>query len=293
MQKTILFIANPTSDIINKKDCEPVISRFARKHKFDWEIYYTERSGYKVKIREKIQKCQPDIVVAVGGDGTVNQVASRLIGSKTELGIIPAGSANGLAYNLGIPTDFEKALHIVLTADAKPMDVIRLNEDNYCFHLSDMGINARIVKRFEQEGSKGLAGYGKQMLKELFSKKRTISFHINTHVINKRYRAEMLVIANARYFGTGAIINPSGKMDDGEFEIVIIRPYPWWILFYLIRMFLFGKFEKLNYVELIKTGKAEINLDKPQDLQTDGELVRGIRSLKVKILPSAINIRYN
>ncbi len=292
MAKKILFIVNPTSEIIRGKDIESVFSRFAVNYKFNWQIYYTEKNSSEENFDKMLQNFLPDLVIAAGGDGTVNQVASSIIGSNIELGIIPAGSANGLAYNLDIPSDFEEALHLALTAEATPLDAIQLNENNYCFHLSDVGINARIVKRFEREGSKGFAGYGKQMLKELFSKQNAFSFCIDTPQKSKKYRAEMLVIANARCFGTGAVINPFGQPDDGEFEIVIIRPYPWWILFYLIRMFLFGKFEKLKYIHIIKTNKASIFFDRPHDMQTDGEIVKGVESLQVKIIQSALKVRY-
>jgi diacylglycerol kinase (ATP) len=288
----ILFIANPKSDIIDKADIGSIISAFAGKYNFSWELHYTEQYDTSARIREIIREYNPDLVVAAGGDGTVNQVASELINSNISLGIIPAGSANGLAYNLGIPSGVNEALQFILDCKAKPVDVIQLNNQIYCFHLSDIGINARIVSRFEKEGSKGLCGYAKQMLKELSAKRRAFSFNLETPAESKRYKAEMLVIANAKYYGTGAIINPVGQIDDGEFEIIIIRPYPWWILFYLVRMFLFGTLEKLKYVKVIKTTQAEINLDKPDDLQADGEIFKDIKSMKIKILPSALKIRY-
>jgi diacylglycerol kinase (ATP) len=291
-EKKLLFIVNPASGIADKKSTESIISGFADKYGFTWNIHYTSKSGNEQSIKKIIQDFKPGIIVVAGGDGTINQVASFLIGTNLEMGIIPAGSANGLAYNLNIPLDFEKALDIVLTATAKPIDIIQINDNINCLHLSDIGINARVVKRFGMENSKGFPGYGKQMIKELFAKRKVISFKLVTHGRSKRYRAEMLVIANARSFGTGAIINPAGKMDDGEFEIVIIRLYSWWTLLYLIRMFLFGKMEKVKYVRVIRTREAEIILDEPQDLQSDGEVVNGVKLLKIRILPSALKIRY-
>ncbi len=288
----ILFIANPKSYKLDKYDLESVISEVAGKYKFKWELYFTVKSDTKNSIRKKISRYEPDIVVAAGGDGTVNQVASGLIGSKIDLGIIPAGSANGLAYNLGIPLDIRMAIEIILENKAKPVDSIRINDDIFCFHLGDIGINARIVRRFEQEGSKGLTGYGKQMLKELFSGRTHFKFMLKTPSTYKKFSAEMVVIANAKSFGTGAVINPEGLMDDGEFEIVIIRPYPWWGLFYLIRMILFGKREKLKFIQLIKTKQAEMVFDKPHDLQVDGEIIKDVKSLKTEIIPSVLNIRY-
>ena len=288
----ILFIANPESDIPENYDLESVISDLAGEYGFEWGLYYTEKSDATNEIRKKISRDDPDIVIAVGGDGTVNLVASGLINSKIDLGIIPAGSANGLAYNLGIPSDIRKAVEIILENKAKPVDAICINDDIFCCHLGDVGINARIVRRFEQEGSKGLLGYGKQMLKELLSGRTHFKVTLKTPVVYKKFRAEMVVIANARSFGTGAVINPEGRLDDGEFEIVIIRPYPWWGLFYLIRMFLFGKTENLKYIQLIKTKQAEMVLDKPRDLQVDGEIISDVKSLKAEIIPSALNMRY-
>lgn len=288
----ILFIVNPTSGLSDKSNTESVISGFEEEYKFRWEIYYTEKTGTAAKIQKKIREYKPDKVVAAGGDGTINQVATELLDSKIELGIIPAGSANGLAYNLGLPSGIKEAMEIILNSSAKPIDVIRLNENIYCYHLSDIGTNARIVKRFEAEGSKGLAGYGRQMIKELFSRRTAFSFKLETSSIHKKYTAEMLFIANARKFGTGAIINPLGSMDDGEFEIVIIKPYPWWIFFYLLRMVFFGKLDNMKYLRIIKASKAMISFDKPQDLQTDGEIIADIKSLDIKIKPSALKVFY-
>ncbi len=293
MTKKILFIVNPGSGIFNKTNIESGISEFANNYKFKWELSYTEKYGYQEKLKQMIQGYKPDIVVAVGGDGTVNQVATELVGTETELAIIPAGSANGLAYNLNIPTVIEEAMHLFLNADSKPIDAIRINEKSYCFHLSDIGLNARIVKRFEQEGSRGLPGYGKQMIKELFSKRTVFSFNLKTPELEKRFRAEMLIIANARSYGTGAIINPPGRPDDGKFEIIIIRPYPWWVLFRLLKMFFFGKLDSLKYIKVIETTRVTIKLDQPQDLQADGEIIKDARLLNFQIVPSAVKVRCN
>ncbi|MGF1586525.1 MAG: diacylglycerol/lipid kinase family protein [Bacteroidales bacterium] len=293
MKNKVLFIVNPTSEKIKKKEFESVIKDYSKKHNFDWQVYYTEKSDTGKDIQKIIENFNHDLVIAGGGDGTINLVASQLIGSGVELGIIPAGSANGLAYNLDIPDYLEEALEVSLTARAKPFDAILINDQIHCFHLSDIGLNARVVKRFEQEGSKGLTGYGKQMFREFFEKKTVITFSIDAQGKKKKYKAEMLVIANARSFGTGAVINPLGSVDDGEFEIIMVRLYSWWSIFYLFRMFIFGKLEKMKYVKVIKTNKADIVLDKPHDLQTDGEIVNEIERLKIRILPSALKIRYN
>lgn len=266
-------------------------SHFSYKYNFHWKAYYTRRTDKSEDIGKKIRAYKPDIVVAAGGDGTVNMVATQLLNRDIPLGIIPVGSANGLAFNLNIPGEFEGAMEIIMKGRIRKLDVIKMNESYYCYHLSDMGINARIVHRFEKEGSKGLFGYGKQMLKELFSKSDPFSFKLETNDISKKCRAEMLVIANAKSFGTGAPINPVGVLDDGKFELIIIKPYPWWTLARLVLSFLLGRLDRMNYVDLIHTKKATIYLDKPQKLQNDGEILENITKLDIGILPSALQVR--
>ena len=292
MSRKILFIANPKSRSIDKMDLDSEISRLAEKYNFNWEIYFTLGDNDDQVIRQKLQKFKPDKVVAVGGDGTINLVASHLINSKTGLGIIPAGSANGLAFNLNIPRDIEEAMTIILETEPNPIDVIKINNKSYCLHLCDIGINARIVKRFEDQDSKGLLGYGKQRIKEFFSERKIFAFNINTPSMRKRYRAEMIVIANAKSFGTGAVINPSGLVNDGKFEIIIIQPYPMWIIFYLLYMSFVGKTDKLKYVKIITATEAQIILDKPHDLQTDGEIIEGLKKINFEILKSALKVHF-
>jgi diacylglycerol kinase (ATP) len=288
----ILFIANPTSEKSDMKIIEKIISEFAVQYKFSWEIYYTEKHGAGEKIQNMIGEFNPGLVIVAGGDGTINLVGKLLLNSPIEIGIIPAGSANGLAYNLEIPADFREALQKALEAQARPFDVIRINQKYLCLHLGDVGINAQTVKRFEQEKSKGIMGYGKHMVKELWAKKPAFSFYLSTEGHKKRYTAEMLVLANAKAYGTGATINQYGKTDDGKFEIIIIQPYTWWRLFHLVRMLFIGKYHQLDFVKVLSASKADIQFSKPQDLQLDGEMIEAISALQAQILPSSLHIRF-
>jgi len=136
------------------QDYHSIISASAEKFDFGWKIFETTGENDPNKIRAQIKDFQPNKVIAVGGDGTVNMVAVELLKTEIELGIIPSGSANGLAYNIGIPVNFRRALSFNLENPANPMDVIKINDRFYCLHLSDVGINARIVKRFEKEGKR-------------------------------------------------------------------------------------------------------------------------------------------
>ena len=290
-ERKILFVINPKSGLPKFADYQNIISEIGNKEGFKWEIFETTGKDDPENIRNHIKRFNPDTVIAVGGDGTVNIVAIELLGKGIKLGIIPLGSANGLAYNLGIPDNFRRALNFNLQKEAGAMDVIKINDRHFCLHLSDVGINARIVKRFEKEGSKGLLGYGKQLFKELGEGKTY--FHSYIEVPGKRRKkmnAEMIVIANAKSFGTGAIINPTGKINDGQFEIVVIRPYPWWFVFTFAFASFIGKVHKMEYVKVYSAKEAKITLPKNQEYQVDGEIVPETGLLKVEIMPGVLNV---
>lgn len=288
-KKRILFVINPKSGRGQQQNTDAVLSRFSEEYSFDYKVYRTTGENDLDEISRQIENFKPETVVAVGGDGTVNMVATLLVNSKINLGIIPAGSANGLAYNLDIPENFETALKKILNEEANPIDVIKLNEKHFCLHLADIGLNARIVKRFEKEGSKGLLGYGKQLFKELFEGKTYFSFYIKLPEHRRRkMKAEMLVIANANSFGTGAIINPTGKLNDGKFEIVIIRPYPWWFVFTFLYAAFTGHLHKMKFVKVFSTSKAEIFLPEYQEFQIDGEVMPETKEISVEILHNAL-----
>ena len=288
----ILFVINPASGTRQKLDYETIISRYSEEYNFSYEIYTTTGEDDKNKIVRYIDDFQPETIIAVGGDGTINIVAGLVIGTKINLGIVPNGSANGLAYNLNLPTQFEEALKKNFEGPFKPIDVVLINNEHYCLHLSDLGINARIVKRFEREGAKGLLGYGKQLIKELFSAKSYFSFDLKTDSQQKSSKAEMVVIANARSYGTGVEINPYGELDDGKFEVVIIKPYPWWFVFTFIYRSFRGNLHKLHHVDVFKTAYAEIELEKYQDFQIDGEIKNKTKSLKLEIVRHALKVSY-
>lgn len=292
MFSKILFVINPTSGTGKKTDYNKIITQYAGDYDFTYMIFTTTGDDDKNKIHRHIDEFQPEMVIAVGGDGTINIVASLLVGTNINLGIIPSGSANGLAYNLNLPTRFEEALKKNLEGPYKPIDVILINNQYYCLHLSDLGINARIVKRFEQEGSKGLLGYGKQLIKELFAAKSSFYFDLKTDKEQKRTKAEMVVIANACCYGTGIEINPYSALDDGMFEVVIIKPYPWWFVFTFIYRSIRGNLHKLRYIDIFKTSYAEIEVERYQDFQIDGEFKNKTKSLKMEVVKHALKVSY-
>ncbi|MDA3879328.1 MAG: diacylglycerol kinase family lipid kinase [Prolixibacteraceae bacterium] len=286
----VLFVVNPKSGKANSELLSEYIADYSKIYRYVWQVYYTTGKDDSSNIRQKIKHYKPEIVIAAGGDGTINNVARLLLKTEIKLGIIPMGSANGFAYNLRIPANIDQAIKIIFTSIANPVDVIKINDKYYSLHLSDIGINARTVKRFEQEKSKGLIGYGTQLFKELFSGKTHFKYNLSIGQFSKKSKAEIIVIANAKAFGTGAQINPEGNINDGKFEVVVIKPYPWWIGFMLLFSFFTGKLHQMRHVRVYKASKAKIKLSKPQVFQIDGEILDDVKYLNVEIIKRGIKV---
>ena len=217
----LLFIINPISGGKEKQDWEKSITEYFKDKPQSIEFYLLTGKDDKVSIQHHIDSVKPDRVVAVGGDGTVKMLAEILKETDIPLGILPAGSANGMAKELEIPLEIEKALAVVTDGVCKKIDVVRINEEQICIHLSDIGLNAMMVKYFEGSKSRGMWGYGKTIFRVLWNKQK-LKVSIRTDEAAVKRKAYMVTIANARKYGTGANINPDGNVADGKFEVVVV-----------------------------------------------------------------------
>jgi YegS/Rv2252/BmrU family lipid kinase len=285
----ILFVINKKSGAESNDESEVIIEKIMSENQTEYELFYLTGNGDHKKILERINKFRPKTVVASGGDGTINFVASIIIGKPLKLGILPSGSANGLAFELGISEKISEALQLVITGNAKPMDVVRINEDRISLHLSDVGINARIVKEFEKENNRGFKGYIKHFFKEMLKPQRSYTCIIKTDNGVFKHRAHMTVIANASKYRTGANINPNGKIDDGLFEVIVIKPHQRWLWKSFIGSFT-GKFDQQPHIETYKCSSAVISTFPLQELQVDGESLGKTGEIKVSIHKHALRV---
>lgn len=285
----ILYVFNPKSGSSDSNDFDTIVSRVMTETGNFHEIFLLTGEGDKPAIKQYIDDYNPDVIVAAGGDGTINLVASVIVGIPLKLGIIPLGSANGLAYELGIPGNIEDATRLVVEGQALPMDVVRINDEHISLHLSDVGINARIIKKFEQEGKRGLMSYFKQFIKILSKPQKKFKCTINTDHVVFKYRSYMTLVANANRYRTGANVNPNGKIDDGKFEIIVIRPHRRWILHGFIGAFT-GTFHKKPNVEIHTCTTAIIKVTPPQELQIDGELMGPTSEIRAVSEKHALNV---
>ncbi len=282
----ILFVLNPVSGGKKKIDWEPLIRDYFKDQSHTIEFFVLTGEGDDGSLKYWFDKFKPDRVVAVGGDGTISLVAKQLLGTTIAMGILPAGSANGMAKELQIPAIPEEAINIIVNGVVKCCDVIKINEDDICFHLADFGVNARLIKYFDQSAWRGMWGYVRMVLKVIWHKK-LVDAKIKTSENEINTSAYMIVIANASKYGTGAVINPDGKVDDGKFEVVIMRKFS---LAQLFEMFVRFKDFNPKKVEILKTTKVTIHTKRPTHFQVDGEFKGKIDKVVAEIIPSQLNL---
>lgn len=282
----ILFILNPISGGKKKIDWENAIRTYFKKLPHEIEIYVLTGKDDTGSLQYWIDKLQITRVVAVGGDGTISLVAKQLQGTGLTMGILPGGSANGMARELGIPELPEEALDIVVNGKIKACDLIKINDDEISLHLSDFGLNARLIKYFDENKLRGMWGYARMVIKVLWRKKLMTAL-VEADNINLETSAYMIVIANARKYGTGAVINPQGNLSDGMFEIIILRKFP---VLELCKMLLSYKKFNPRKVEIFQTKTATITLKRNTHFQVDGEYKGKIKKVVASIMASPLNI---
>lgn len=284
----VLFVINPRAGNREGGSLELSISEESRTQGFEYLIYRLQSSSEEKNIKKEITTYSPDIIAVAGGDGTVNLLAKILNSQETPLLIIPLGSANGMARELKIGNRPESSLALITSGIQKKIDLLSIN-GNICIHLGDVGLNASIVKRFEKDPKRGLWTYARHLFKELFLID-DYKFNINVDNQQIKRRAVSVTFANASKYGTGAVINPLGKLDDGKFELVIIKPFPKIHLLSITWKMFVGRLQTSEFVEVLSCEKAVIQTSKKTTLQIDGEIIGRTKEINVEVLPSALTI---
>lgn len=274
----ILFVINPTSGTLSINWVEAITLYFKDKEKYEFSIFLPDALSEFAQLNERIKLLNPQIVVAIGGDGTINWVARTIYGSQIKLGIIPSGSANGLARNLNIPLDPKGALDTLINGKVIPMSSVSIG-DRFCIHLSDIGLNAKLIRTFEHRGERGLMSYFKAGLRVLRSyASSNVSITANGKTIETE--ALMVVIANATMYGTGLIINPIGKLDDQLFEVIVIKKYS---VLEIAKMAFNDWMPHPDKTEVIQCSEVLIEAAVPLHFQVDGEYIGKKRSVSASI----------
>jgi len=285
--KKILFIINPVSGIGKKKIVENQISKTLDKKKFTPEIVYTAYAGHAAELsKNAVQNF--DIVVATGGDGTINEVSSGLIGSKSILGIVPAGSGNGFARFFKIPLTPRYAIEIINQLNIKTIDTI--NIPPFCsVNLAGIGFDAIIGHKFAVYGKRGFFPYFSLVMKEFSSYKPK---YYKVVIDGKKYDREafLITIANSAQYGFNAHISPKSLVDDGLLEVCFIKKFPLVVAPFLASRLFLKNMDNSKYSEIIKGKQVVVESTSDMEGHIDGEPVMFPKKITASINPLSLKV---
>ncbi|MGY5849746.1 diacylglycerol/lipid kinase family protein [Salegentibacter sp. F14] len=285
--KPILFIVNPIAGNLNKDQLIDEVKKNIAKKGSLCEVYTTCGIEDSAKIRNLLSRITPSRVIVAGGDGTIKMAAEIITPLDLPLGIIPAGSANGLAFNLGLTTiALSRQIEIALGDNFKYIDILEINGE-YCLHMSDFGVNAELIKNYQYSNIRGKFGYLLQSIPTLLKSKYPFEFEITTEKEHFKKRGILLAFANFGKYGTGANINPKGKPDDGIFEIIVFKEFDILEIFKTLR-----NEEHLDpeFALIIPATQAKVKCNSPVAFQIDGEYLGEKEEIAVKIIPKKLKI---
>lgn len=286
--KKLLFVINPISGGLDKNGTEVSIQGFCMHKGIEYSIYHTTGQADDLQILDICRTEKPEAVVAVGGDGTVNLVGTLLINKHIPLGILPQGSGNGLSKDLKIPQDFEEALSVISQFKVNNIDTLQINGIP-SLHLSDIGFNALIVKRFSEGDRRGPGAYAWNLMKEYVGYQPK-EYEVITDKDYFKGKAFMVTIANANMFGSNATINPDGEVDDGIFEICILTEFPKTEGMNILYQMYQTDINHSPYSSVFKCKYAKIHNLEKELIQIDGEPVDTTDKLEVKILSKSLKV---
>lgn len=280
----LLFVINPVSGNNNTAWAD-VISEYFAGLQHSIELLELDENCESNTIINKIDSFKPDKVIAVGGDGTIKLVAECLLQKNIPLGILPAGSANGLAKELGISDVPAEALTTLLEGEIKKIHLIKVN-DHLCIHLSDIGFNAYVIKKFEVQQGRGMWGYLRAAVKVLFDNP---IMDVEIFMDNKftKMKAAMIVIANGTRYGSGALINPVGTLDDELFEIVVVKKIS---LPEIFKMTVSHSAYHPEKTVVFQSDNIRIKSSRKVHFQVDGEYLGKVNEVNATIVKDAMEI---
>lgn len=287
MKQKIRFIINPISGVAKKGDLPQLIEANLDHSKFDYDIAITEYKKHAKKIAYEASLEGIDIVCAVGGDGSVHEVGTVLIGTQTKLAILPCGSGNGLARHLGIPINIAKAIECINKDASIRMDTVLVNDKPF-LGIGGYGFDALIARKFDNYHSRGFWSYVKLIFRE-FIRYNPINVSVDLNGEIKNMPVVLCTIANSSEFGNGFVVSPTSDVTDGKIELCLLKPFSIWSAPSVAYRFFRRTSHKSKFSEVISFQKARIKLSQ-NIAHYDGEPFDVRNELNIQVVPRSLNI---
>ena len=283
--KRISVIINPISGVKSKVGVVEALKKYLNPD-FEYIVNFTERSNHATELSKDASEAGFDAVVAVGGDGTVNEVAKGLINTNTALGVIPMGSGNGFARHMKIPLNLKKSIEAINTFNTELIDTATVNKEPFISTVG-LGFDALVGKKFADFGKRGLLSYMQVTTAEFMSfESSQYKLYIDGEKINTK--AFLINFANVGQYGNNAWIAPNASVKDGKLNVCLIEPFPAHLVPDIIFKLFNKQLEKSKYYRTFLA--EEIKVEAPKLYHIDGEPRSSEKDIEIKIVPSSIKV---
>lgn len=288
--RKVRFIVNPISGPIrNTNRIIDLVNKIWKGSEIEYEVERTAHRGNGTELAKEAVDSQMDMVVAVGGDGTINEVGTGLVGSNVVLGVIPAGSGNGFARNFNIPLKIRKSIELLKQPGVKRIDVGKIN-NHYFFNVAGIGLDAEICAHFERFGFRGPLPYFMIGVREFFRyRPEPIELHLNGNM-NLDFHPIVLSIANGPQYGNGAIIAPHAKPDDGVLDFCVLSSISILKAIFNMQKLFNGNIDHLSEMKIYQSTNGTIRREREGYIHTDGDHHLESGDLKIDVLPAKLNL---
>jgi len=284
----IAFIINPISGTKEKFKIKQIIENELDTQKFEPIFCFTERCGHATELAKNFIENGIKFIVAVGGDGTINETAKALIHTESALGIVPVGSGNGFALHLKIPRNIKKAVQKLNNAQVISVDYGLKNGQPF-FCTCGAGFDAHISMEFAKGKKRGFINYIKKIFSSYFSYKQE-NYTLKNNDINLNINAFLITFANASQWGNNAYIAPKASVTDGLLDITIISKLPIWAAPSFALQLFTKKLYKNLYINVLQASEITLFREKTGAFHFDGEPCQEGKEINIKIVEKGLKI---
>ena len=289
-REKILIIINPISGV-KERDIEgfiSTVSTYRDAEKFEADFRISTYPGHAVTICREGMEDGIRIFVAAGGDGTVNELGSVISGTDAVLGIIPAGSGNGLSHHLGIPGKIREAVEVINMQKKISIDTCRAN-DTFFVSIAGLGFDARVARQYAKSGHRGFRTYAQIALKEYFNY-RPGKYRLRMDGEEYKVSAFFISFANSNQFGYNARIAPNASLTDGKLDVCIVKKPPVQAFPGIAHMMFTRRIDKSRYMETHIASHIVAERKRGKTVNIDGEAIKLPKKLNIHVVPSSLNV---
>ncbi|NJM15407.1 MAG: diacylglycerol kinase family lipid kinase [Bacteroidales bacterium] len=281
------IIINPVSGTLDKAKLEQEIKE-GLSATYDVQVCYTRYPGHGNKIARDLVNEGFQTIIVVGGDGTINEIGSAMVNTNVCLGIVPAGSGNGLARHLKIPLKSLEAIRVLKEGRIAEIDYGIFNGHIF-FCTAGLGFDALISQKFEEMPKRGFSSYFKAVIHHFFSYKAK-KYLIKIDDVKYKRKAFLITIANASQYGNNAFIAPNANITDGLFDVAILSPFPRRRVVELGLKLMNKRIESSEFVEIVKGSKVILKRNKKGPVHIDGEPLKMGKKIKAEIVHKGLKV---